>query len=179
MEWSIIYQRYALFYSLWHCDHPSWSAVMGGGDFQLQAIDYLLMLWQQNGMIHYLSEVCSFLLTVTLWPSELKCCDGGEGLSVASYCRGLGAGCPGILRFNLDGGVQGHNRKMFLREQNHFSCFFPSVKCFFPLFQKKKRSCYFYFVNLKVNLELEKTNQLGESSPNFIFVAMTLDPIVI
>ena len=38
--------------------------------------------------------------------------------------------------------------------------------------------CY-YFVYLKVNLYLEKTNQLGESSPNFIFMTNNLDPIVI
>ena len=30
-----------------------------------------------------------------------------------------------------------------------------------------------------MNLDLEKTNQLGESSPNFIFAAVNLDPIVI
>ena len=38
---------------------------------------------------------------------------------------------------------------------------------------------FYYFVYLKVNLDLEKTNQLGESSPNFIFVAVNIDPIVI
>ena len=32
---------------------------------------------------------------------------------------------------------------------------------------------------LKASFDLEKTNQLGESSPNFIFVAVNLDPIVI
>ena len=37
----------------------------------------------------------------------------------------------------------------------------------------------FYCFYLKVNLDLEKTNQLGESSPNFIFAAVNLDPIVI
>ena len=37
---------------------------------------------------------------------------------------------------------------------------------------------FYYFVYLKVNLDLEKTNQLGESSPNFIFAAVNLDPIV-
>ena len=34
--------------------------------------------------------------------------------------------------------------------------------------------CFYYFVYLKVNLVLEKTKQLGESSPNFIFVAVIL-----
>ena len=38
---------------------------------------------------------------------------------------------------------------------------------------------FYYFVYLKVNLDLEKENQLGESSPNFIFTAVNLDPIVI
>ena len=30
-----------------------------------------------------------------------------------------------------------------------------------------------------MNLNLEKTNQLGESSPNFIFAAVNLDPSVV
>ena len=38
---------------------------------------------------------------------------------------------------------------------------------------------FYYFVYLKVNLDLEKTNQLGESSPNFIYAAVNLDLIVI
>ena len=29
-----------------------------------------------------------------------------------------------------------------------------------------------------MNLDIEKTNQLGESSPNFIFAVVNLDPIV-
>ena len=37
---------------------------------------------------------------------------------------------------------------------------------------------FYYFLHLKVNIDLEKTNQLGESSPNFIFSAVNLDPIV-
>ena len=37
---------------------------------------------------------------------------------------------------------------------------------------------FYYCPYLKVNLDLEKTNQLGESSPNFIFAAVNLDPIV-
>ena len=37
----------------------------------------------------------------------------------------------------------------------------------------------YYFLYLKVNLDLEKTNQLGESSPNFIFAEVNFDPIVI
>ena len=37
----------------------------------------------------------------------------------------------------------------------------------------------YYFVYLKVNLDLEKTDQLGESSPNFISMAVNLDPTVI
>ena len=36
--------------------------------------------------------------------------------------------------------------------------------------------CFLYF---KVNLDLEKTNQLGESSPNFIFEVVKLDPIIL
>ena len=36
-----------------------------------------------------------------------------------------------------------------------------------------------YFLYLKVNLDLEKTNELDESSPNFIFAAVNLYPIVI
>ena len=36
----------------------------------------------------------------------------------------------------------------------------------------------FYCLYLKVNLDLEETNQLGESSPNFIFAAVNLDQIV-
>ena len=38
---------------------------------------------------------------------------------------------------------------------------------------------FYHFDYLKVNLDLEKTNQLGESSPNFIFAAVNLDSIVI
>ena len=37
---------------------------------------------------------------------------------------------------------------------------------------------FYYFLCLKVNLDLEKTNQLGESSPNFIFAVVNLDPII-
>ena len=37
---------------------------------------------------------------------------------------------------------------------------------------------FYYCLYLKVNLDLEKTNQLGESSPNFIFAPVNLDPIV-
>ena len=37
---------------------------------------------------------------------------------------------------------------------------------------------FYYCLYLKVNLDLEKTNQLGESSPNFIFAVVNLDPIV-
>ena len=37
---------------------------------------------------------------------------------------------------------------------------------------------FYYFVYLEVNHDLEK-NQFGESSPNFIFAAVKLDPIVI
>ena len=43
-----------------------------------------------------------------------------------------------------------------------------------------ERTCvllFYYFLCLKVNLDLEKANQLGESSPNFIFVVVNLDPI--
>ena len=42
------------------------------------------------------------------------------------------------------------------------------------------RTCillFYCFLCLKVNLDLEKTNQLGESSPNFIFTVVNLDPI--
>ena len=38
---------------------------------------------------------------------------------------------------------------------------------------------FYYFAYLKVNLDLEETNQLGESSPNFIFTTVNLDPIVL
>ena len=36
-----------------------------------------------------------------------------------------------------------------------------------------------YFLCLKVNLDLEKINQLGESPPNFIFAVVNLDPIIL
>ena len=36
-----------------------------------------------------------------------------------------------------------------------------------------------YFLCLKANLDLEKTNQLGESSPNFIFAVVNLDLIIL
>ena len=45
-----------------------------------------------------------------------------------------------------------------------------------------ERTCillFYYFLYFKVNLDLEKTNQLGESSPNFIFVVVNLDPIIL
>ena len=40
---------------------------------------------------------------------------------------------------------------------------------------------FYYFVYLKVNLNQEKAKNksLGKFSPNFIFVAMSLDPIVL
>ena len=38
---------------------------------------------------------------------------------------------------------------------------------------------FYHSVYLKVNLDLEKTNQLGESSHNFIFTVVNLDPIVL
>ena len=38
---------------------------------------------------------------------------------------------------------------------------------------------FYYFLCLKANLGTEKTNQLGESSPNFIFVVVNLDPIIL
>ena len=45
-----------------------------------------------------------------------------------------------------------------------------------------ERTCvllFYYFLYLKVNLDIEKTNRLGESSPNFIFAAMNLGPIIL
>ena len=44
-----------------------------------------------------------------------------------------------------------------------------------------ERTCvllFYYFLYFKVNLDLEKTKQLGESSPNFIFAVVNLDPII-
>ena len=38
---------------------------------------------------------------------------------------------------------------------------------------------FYYFLYLKENLDLEKTNQLGESSPNYIFPVVNLDPIIL
>ena len=38
---------------------------------------------------------------------------------------------------------------------------------------------FYYFVYLKVNFDQEKKNQLGESSPNFIFMAANLYPIIL
>ena len=45
-----------------------------------------------------------------------------------------------------------------------------------------ERTCallFHYFLCLKVNLNLEKTNQLGKSSLNFIFAVVNLDPIIL
>ena len=45
-----------------------------------------------------------------------------------------------------------------------------------------ERTCFLlfcYFLYFKANLDLEKTNQLGESSPNFIFAVVNLDPIIL
>ena len=45
-----------------------------------------------------------------------------------------------------------------------------------------ERTCvllFYYFLYFKVNLDLEKTNQLGESSPIFIFAVVNLDPIIL
>ena len=45
-----------------------------------------------------------------------------------------------------------------------------------------ERTCvllFYYFLCLKANLDLEKTNQLGESPPNFIFKVVNLDPIIL
>ena len=38
---------------------------------------------------------------------------------------------------------------------------------------------FYYFLYFKVNLDLEKTNHLGESSPNFIFAVVNLDPFIL
>ena len=38
---------------------------------------------------------------------------------------------------------------------------------------------FYYFLCFKANLVLEKTNQLVESSPNFIFAVVNLDPIIL
>ena len=38
---------------------------------------------------------------------------------------------------------------------------------------------FYYFLYFQVNLDLEKTNQLGESSPNFILMRVNLDPIIL
>ena len=37
---------------------------------------------------------------------------------------------------------------------------------------------FYYFVYVNVNLNLEKTNKLGDSSSYLIFAAVNLDPIV-
>ena len=45
-----------------------------------------------------------------------------------------------------------------------------------------ERTCvllFYYFLCLKANLDLEKTNQLDESSPNFVFAVVNLDPIIL
>ena len=45
-----------------------------------------------------------------------------------------------------------------------------------------ERTCillFYYFLYFKVNLDQEKTNQLGESSPNFFFAVVNLDPIIL
>ena len=38
---------------------------------------------------------------------------------------------------------------------------------------------FYYILCLKVNLDLEKTNQLDESSPNIIFAVVNLDPLIL
>ena len=38
---------------------------------------------------------------------------------------------------------------------------------------------FYYFLCLNMNLDLEKTNQLGESSSNFVFAVVNLDPIIL
>ena len=45
-----------------------------------------------------------------------------------------------------------------------------------------ERKCvllFYHFLCLKANRDLEKTNQLGESSPNFIFAVVNLDSIIL
>ena len=37
----------------------------------------------------------------------------------------------------------------------------------------------YHFLYFKVNLDLEKTNQFGESSPNIMFAVVNLDPIIL
>ena len=37
---------------------------------------------------------------------------------------------------------------------------------------------FYYFLCLKANRDLEKTNQLGESLTNFVFTVVNLDPII-
>ena len=38
---------------------------------------------------------------------------------------------------------------------------------------------FYYFLYLQVNFDLEKTNQFGESSPNFIIALVNLYPIIL
>ena len=38
---------------------------------------------------------------------------------------------------------------------------------------------FYYFLCLKANVDVGKINQLGESSPNFIFAVVNLDPIIL
>ena len=54
------------------------------------------------------------------------------------------------------------------------------LKIFEAWWISNKRAFYFfyYFLCLKANRDLEKTNQLGESSPNFIFTVVNVDPII-
>ena len=45
-----------------------------------------------------------------------------------------------------------------------------------------ERTCvllFYYVLYFKVNLDLEKTNHLGKSSPNFIFAVVNLNPIIL
>ena len=38
---------------------------------------------------------------------------------------------------------------------------------------------FYYFLYLKVKLDLEKTNHFGESAPNFIFAVVNPDPVIL
>ena len=58
------------------------------------------------------------------------------------------------------------------------SCFLGGVPWNPPLCTNGSAG-YLMQLSVKVNLDLEKTNQLGESSPNFIFVVVNLDPIIL
>ena len=113
--------------------------------------------------------------------------------------------CKRIFKFELYAAVNGHLELPLLKDRQRFDAVSTSnlevltfrdwwILTYFIFGHDEsslnnfwsivnlERTClllFYYFLCLKANLDLEKTNQLGESSPNFIFARVNLDLIIL